>query len=187
LGQFLCDYSPIPTCCYSSPLLRARQTADYLIGQRGIPLQLQADLQELNAGILQGLTWPEAVARYPDLCHRLTQTRHYVPVPEAETLTAGRQRAGRWLAACLQQHQPGQTLWVVSHGGLMQHLVAVLLGCDRTWQIPIGHTALFEVWLAQTHWQGLGGDRFNPEWWQIRQFNVAPHLNVRTIDAIAKN
>lgn len=177
LADYLTEHSPTPTCCYSSPLLRATETACYLTAQGDIPLQLQADLQELHAGIFQGLTWAEAVARYPDLCHRLTHTLHYCPAPQAETLAAGRRRAEQWWRSCLQQHRPGQTLWVVSHGGLMQHLVASLLGCDRTWQITIGCTALFEFWLAQTTWQPLSEDRFNPEWWQIRQFNATPHLS----------
>ncbi|NEP16108.1 MAG: histidine phosphatase family protein [Leptolyngbya sp. SIO4C1] len=166
-----------PTHCYSSPLLRSRQTAAALTAAYPpLTVTLADPLQELHAGILQGLTWAEATVRYPDLCQRLMQQLDYWPVPQAEPLSAGRARAQRWLTDCLKQHQPGDVIWAVSHAGLMQHLIAAVLGCDRTWQIPIQHTAVFEFWLAQTAWTASDRNRFNPEFWQIRRFNDTAHL-----------
>ncbi|MEO0867177.1 MAG: histidine phosphatase family protein [Cyanobacteria bacterium J06642_11] len=173
LGQYLAT-QPSPTHLYSSPLERATETANVLASISGLAPQVTPLLQELHQGIFQGLTWSEASQRYPVLCRQLTTTLDYQPVPEAETLEAAHQRAVEWHHQLWQQHRPGDLLWVVSHGGFMQQLVGVILGCDRTWQIPIHNTAIFEFWLIGPNAQNP--DLHNPELWKIVKFNQTPHL-----------
>lgn len=166
-----------PSAIYSSPVLRAVQTADILTASFGQnSYQLSGDLQEIHQGIFQGLTWSEAQAQHPQLCHQLLSTRQWQPVPQAESLMTARSRAEAWVDQVLHQHQPGEIIWAISHAGIMQQIVSVILGCDRTWQIPIHHTARFEFWLSQTCWQTLGTNRFNPEYWILRRFNDYSHL-----------
>lgn len=180
----------LPTRCYSSSLLRATQTAQVLIERLGrvdasdrpkqIRLEKTEALQELHQGIFQGLTWAQAQASYPDICEQLLSSLSWQPIPQAESLVAARIRAKSWVKHVLKQHQLGDVVWAISHEGFLQQLVAVMMGCDRTWQIRIPHTAVFEFWLASTHhhnqWQQLEGDRFNPEYWILRRFNDCTHL-----------
>ncbi|WP_121968723.1 histidine phosphatase family protein [Leptolyngbya sp. BC1307] len=173
-----------PTYLYSSPLLRAMQTAHYLTEALQpqddfFKLQPDADLQEMHQGIFQGLTWTEAEAHYPGVCAQLMATLAWQPVPQAESITAARSRSQRWLDRVLSNHQPGDVIWTVSHEGLMQQLISVVMGCDRTWKIPIAHTAIFEFWLADTQWQRLTHDRYNPEYWRLHRFNDCTHLSDR--------
>ncbi|MBE9064432.1 histidine phosphatase family protein [cf. Phormidesmis sp. LEGE 11477] len=162
---------------YSSPLLRATQTADILTASSGQnTYRLSDHLQEIHQGVFQGLTWLEAQAQHPQLCRQLLGARQWQPVPKAESPDTARNRAVAWVNQVLCQHQPGESVWAISHAGIMQQLVAVILGCDRTWKISIHHTARFEFWLSQTHWQTLGTDRFNPEYWIVRRFNDYAHL-----------
>lgn len=163
-----------PTYLYSSPLQRAVQTATYLSDKIGCSLQQDADLQELHQGIFQGLTWAEASQRYPQVCAALTSSLDYQPVPGAETPMAAYQRAIGWYQTLWQRHGVGDVVWIVSHGGFLQHLMRVILGCDRTWQIPIRHTALFEIWLLAP--QLTQDNQHNPEYWKIIKFNETPHL-----------
>ncbi|MEM8810644.1 MAG: histidine phosphatase family protein [Cyanobacteria bacterium P01_G01_bin.38] len=175
LARYLQHQAEPPSHCYSSPLLRAVQTAKTLIKPYpGLAMSPLDSLQELHQGIFQGLTWAEATGRYPDLCHQLTSTLAYCPVPQAETLKGACHRAQQ-CAHELRQHQAGDVVWAISHGGFMQYLIAAILGCDRTWQLPIGHTAIFEFWLALNH-ENHAESRFNPECWQIKQFNNTEHL-----------
>ena len=162
--------------CYTSPLLRALQTAAILcapsVEQSALPMTVDTNLQEIHPGIFQGLTWAAAVARYPELCQRLCSQLDLVSIPEAESPVAARRRAAIWLTDCLGRHGPGETVWVVTHAGLLQHLVAEVLGCDRTWQMHISHTSRFEFWLANPG--APLGEHLNPERWQIRRFNQLP-------------
>jgi broad specificity phosphatase PhoE len=192
LSARLMQSSELPSHLYSSPLLRASQTTQYLtdaLKQMRHPYEIRQTiaLQEMHQGIFQGLTWAQAQATYPDLCAQLVSSLAWQPVPQAESPPAARSRAQQWMQCLLKQHQCGDVIWAVSHEGFLQQLISVVLGCDRTWKISIAPTAIFEFWLASTHPLGLGSmlgvssnrfdpDRFNPEHWILRRFNDCSHL-----------
>jgi broad specificity phosphatase PhoE len=186
-AQQLCDalmQSARPTHLYSSPLLRAIQTTEYLNAAlkqtssqhayRYVTAQMTS-LQEMHQGIFQGLTWPQAQATYPDLCAQLLSSLAWQPVPQAESLADARTRAELWMQHLLSVHQPGDVVWAISHEGFLQQLISVVLGCDRTWKMSIAPTAIFEFWLASTQ-AGFTTERFNPEHWILRRFNDYSHL-----------
>ncbi|MEL6157919.1 MAG: histidine phosphatase family protein [Cyanobacteria bacterium J06623_5] len=167
---------------YSSPLQRALQTSHVLLQDlhavtHPVQLQLADELKEIHPGIFQGLTWEEATAQYSDLCAHLLNSLSWYPVPQAESPTTARHRAEQWLSQLLKKHQTGHTIWIVSHAGFIQQMVSALMGCDRTWKIPIHHTAIFEFHLASTQWQTLSEDRYNPEYWKLQRFNDYTHLD----------
>jgi 2,3-bisphosphoglycerate-dependent phosphoglycerate mutase len=138
-----------------------------------------ADLAEFQAGVLTGLTWAEAEAQYPQLCAALMATPDWVPIPEAETPAQGRDRAQHFIQQLLSHHQ-GDDIWVISHHWILQHLIASLLGCDRTWQIPIPNTGLFEFEIDRDRWQQSDLESDLAPWtsdlWQIKRFGDRPHL-----------
>jgi len=174
-------HAQLPTHVYTSPLLRAAQTAQPLTealqqANHSFTSCQMNGLKEIDQGIFQGMTWPQAQMAYPEICTRLLSSLAWQPVPGAESPTAARERASNWISHLLNTHQPGETIWVVSHEGILQHIIAALLGCDRTWRTKIAHTAIFEFWLAASQWQHLAHNRFNPEYWQIRRFNDSSHL-----------
>lgn len=143
-------------------------------------LTLSPLLQEFDAGILTGLTWSEARQQYPDLCQRLETCPDWVPIPQAETPLQGRQRAAQFIEQLLHVHDSGQAIWVVSHQWILEHLVAALLGCDRTWQATMPNTALFEFWLDRDRWYLDTMSRHISDHWQIKRFNDCPHMNSPT-------
>ena len=189
LSSALAAAAVLPTHLYSSPLLRAQQTATEIAAalrqiNHAFLYQETAALQELHPGIFQGLTWPQAQAKYPDLCAQLMATLTWQPIPEAESPTTARQRAKSWFKHILESHAAGDVVWAVSHEGFLQHLISVVMGCDRTWQIRIAHTAIFEFWLFQptpdddlTYHESLQANRFNSAFWMLRRFNDCHHLN----------
>lgn len=189
LSVALSSSETLPTHLYSSPLLRATQTAaaiTHSLAQcdHAFCYQETLALQELHAGIFQGLTWLQAEAAYPDLCQQLMATLKWQPIPEAETLLAARGRAKSWIEHVLHSRVAGDVVWMVSHEGFMQQLISVVMGCDRTWQIRIPHTAIFEFWLSHpavnsslSEADASFADRFNSECWIIRRFNDCKHLS----------
>lgn len=52
---------------FSSDLLRARQTAELIVGKRSIPLQFAPELREVNVGEAEGLNQEEMIERFGEL------------------------------------------------------------------------------------------------------------------------
>lgn len=76
---------------YSSPLLRARMTAEALFP--GHAITLLDDLTEIGGGLWDGLAWSEIETRWPDLAARRVQDWWSELPPGAEPRSAIEQRA----------------------------------------------------------------------------------------------
>jgi len=198
----------IPSHVYSSPLKRAAQTTQILlehfqaaplpaavsdlidgsvtpldlpeVSTKRIALTYADELKEFQNGIFQGLTWAEAMAKYPDLCRNLEASPDWIQIPQAESLEAARQRAKQFIETVLHRHQNGDRLWIVTHSWILQHLIAELMGCDRSWRLRARNTALFEFWVDQARWHRSDHNRFNTDLWQVRRFNDCHHLQSGT-------
>jgi broad specificity phosphatase PhoE len=165
-----------PTHVYTSPLRRSQQTAEIAIAALAelghlMSLQVSPGLQEIGLGIFQGLRWDEACDRYPALCAQLEQSSHWLGIPGAESPVEIHQRAVQFLKMLRDRHSQADQLWIFSHGGFLQYLVAAILGCDRVWGLSIPNTAVFEFELGPEEWLEQEGDRWNPTLWKIHQFN----------------
>ncbi len=58
------------TCIYSSPLIRARQTAEVYADRVGLPIVESDDLKELNAGLWEGHLYRDLPVLFPET-HRI--------------------------------------------------------------------------------------------------------------------
>jgi broad specificity phosphatase PhoE len=162
-----------PTHFYCSPLQRCLDTASVLAGLWQVEPVAWDDLQEIDVGIVQGLTWDEAKRKYPniDLGERGT-----ISVPGAELLQTRKERAERVVRTVLRNHDDDAVVLMVSHGGILIHIIAALLGSPRCWEIDIGNTAVFDFQVDSTRWDESGDALLNPELWRIDRFNDASHL-----------
>ncbi|NET37690.1 MAG: histidine phosphatase family protein [Cyanothece sp. SIO1E1] len=142
-----------------------------------IGIKLADELKEFQNGIFQGLTWAEARHRYPDLCHRLETTPDWLPIPEAESLRSGRARARQFIQHLMVDHTNNDHIWIITHSWILQHLIAELLGCDRSWRFRADNTALFEFQVDHSRWYRADQNCFNTDLWQILRFNETQHLN----------
>ena len=193
-----------PSQVYTSPLKRAAQTTQILVDyfltaplpaavsdlidatamsgdsgegiSRKIPVQLADELKEFQNGIFEGLTWAEAVSRYPDLCHRLESSPDWILIPGAESLEDARSRSRRFIQMLLQRHGNGDRIWIVTHSWILQHLIAELMSSDRSWRLRAHNTALFEFWIDRGRWDRTDQNRFNTDLWQVYRFNDCQHL-----------
>ncbi|GLZ47491.1 hypothetical protein Acsp06_36760 [Actinomycetospora sp. NBRC 106375] len=97
----------------SSPLMRARQTAEPIAGVLGLGVTVDDRLTETDFGTWEGLTFAEASARDPEV-HRawLADTSVSPPQGESFDLVAGRVNAA---LDDLLRRWPGQTVVLVSH------------------------------------------------------------------------
>jgi broad specificity phosphatase PhoE len=150
----------------SSPLSRARETAEILAGVLGLPVETDPIWVELDFGKLSGLTVEEIHRIQPPS----TFSGPYDAVgPDGESYFELFLRAGRALQLLLQR-PPGKYL-VVSHGGLLGMLMYAVVGITpqagrqgirfrlgntgftRLVYEPADHRWLLETFNDHSHWK----------------------------------
>jgi alpha-ribazole phosphatase len=111
---------------YASPRSRALESARILAAGRSCPFEAVPDLREMDFGDFEGLTYDEIAARYSDLYRRWMETPTEVTFPNGEAFADMRVRVLRAVDA-IRRERPGQTVMVVSHGGVNRILIAQAL------------------------------------------------------------
>ncbi len=89
------------------------------------------------------------------------------------------QRRGRALRAVrrlISDHSNEDKVLAFTHGGIIQHLFAVLMDSERLWGMSVRNTALFEFTLDVDRWHQDGSAITNSTLWRIHRFNDASHL-----------
>jgi len=123
---------------YSSDLLRALETAQAVARGCDRPITTDAGLRERGFGIFEGLSYDEINQRWPEQALRWRQRDPDFGAEGGETLRAFSQRAVDTVARLAALH-PGETIAIVSHGGVMDCLyraaARVALDAPRSWQL----------------------------------------------------
>jgi broad specificity phosphatase PhoE len=114
----------------TSPLRRARQTAEPVSAALGVPVVTHEGLLETDFGEWDGLTFAEARDRDPEL-HRSWLGDETVPPPGGESFAAVGRRIGL-LRDELVAAYPGQTLLLVSHVTPIKMLLRMALGAGSS-------------------------------------------------------
>jgi phosphoserine phosphatase len=132
---------------YSSPLERARRTAEIVAGELALPLTLVDDLRELSLGEWEGRAIDEIRALPGDPYARWVRdpVRHFPP--GAEPLSAVQERALRAVEAIAAAHPDGDDVLVVSHGGVISAYLAHWLGLPLSsiWRLTLGNGSVSRV------------------------------------------
>ena len=110
----------------TSPLRRARSTAEEVAVLTGIDVVEHPGLIENDFGDWEGLTFTEASQRDPDL-HRAWLSDITVPAPGGESFAQVAERISRTKAELLERY-PGQTVVLVSHVTPIKTLLQDALG-----------------------------------------------------------
>jgi alpha-ribazole phosphatase len=111
------------TSIYTSPRSRAREGASILAATVSRPFEVIEDLREIDFGDFEGLTYDEIAVRYPDVYRDWMEKPTEVLFPNGESFPAMRTRVVRAFNAIQRKHD-GQTIAVVSHGGVNRILLA---------------------------------------------------------------
>jgi broad specificity phosphatase PhoE len=155
---------------YSSPLRRARRTAEAIGGLTGHTPRLLDDLREMFFGELDGRPFEELREAYAHLLEadENSAVEDFV-WPSGESRSGFRQRVLRVMNHIAQRHA-GQAVGIVTHGGVIATLMTILHGESsanwRKWVVPnaslteivwdpIGHTGAVLRHGDATHLEGL--------------------------------
>ncbi len=166
-----------PTHIYTSPLRRVDETARIASSNMEIPIKTWDDLMEHDVGAFSGLSWAELEERFPETLREFSETRNLDIVEGAETHDEITDRAERVVDRLISEHDNADRVLVFSHGGILTHVIARLLGTDRLWFLSIRNTAVFEFSVDVDSWHMDGPTRINGNLWHIHRFNDASHLN----------
>jgi broad specificity phosphatase PhoE len=111
---------------WSSPLRRARETAEAIAAATGLQLRIDDELRELHAGIFQGHLWADLEARFPEAVAqwRSGDADFAIPGGESRAQLAARGRAALERLAA----RPARGMIVVAHGGILTAALGSLVG-----------------------------------------------------------
>lgn len=140
---------------YTSPLSRARDTADACARVLGVESRAVDDLREIGLGAWEGETVDAIVAREADAYRRWLDAPVEHPPPGGEPLVTLAERVRRTLDALAASHAGGRIL-VVSHGGAIGSVLCTWLGrpLNAIWSLRLDNASVTRVVLPAGHLLG---------------------------------
>jgi len=117
---------------FTSPLTRARQTADLIASESGIEVVEDERLRERSGGLMEGTTEPERQQKWGPQWRELD-----LQFETAENVVA---RGLEFINEQVQKN-PNQRLIVVSHGSFIKRIIVALME-DDSYTIKIDNTSL---------------------------------------------
>ena len=135
-----------PAAVYSSPLTRARQTAELIAQPLGLEVRLHEGLTDINYGAWQGLRTQEVRARWFKMLTLWNSRPHQAVIPGGETLAAVRTRALQAVEDIVAAH-PQALVVVVGHAVVNRLILLRALGWsyERFWELPQKNCSLCVV------------------------------------------
>lgn len=161
-------YPLAPVAIYSSPLARARETAEAIATRTNLAVEIQPGLREQSYGSWERLTADEARQRDPKRFAAWSAGQRIAP-PAGETLSAVRQRVVACVCELAERHM-GVTVVLVAHVGPIKALLCTALGLPlsgsrRFWIDPASYSVV--DWRVTTDGQQRS---------LVRGVNVVSHL-----------
>lgn len=128
---------------YSSPLARAKGTAEAIAALHGLEVIIIDGLKDLCFGEWQGVSHQVVQEQYPELYRNWVEEPHMVTFPDGESLGALQSRAVEAVKRIVLKH-PEEIIVMVSHRVVNRVLICGLVGIDlsRFWQIGQDTTAI---------------------------------------------
>lgn len=115
---------------YSSPQVRARESARVIAQKCGLFVEIENDFAELDFGDFEGLAYDEVERRFPEIYRKWMTAPTEVEFPNGESFAQMQARVLR-AANNLRQRHEGETCLFVSHGGVNRIILAEALGIEN--------------------------------------------------------
>jgi broad specificity phosphatase PhoE len=142
---------------YSSPILRARQTAQVVSETLGIPVEVTEALREWNVGIYEGTTDPKGWELHSSVqrdwfLHNKPESK----MPGGESLIEIRDRFVPFIDGLIQRYKDSdRNILCVAHGGLyMAMLPVIFMNVDHAFADELGYPHTLPT-VADVHADGL--------------------------------
>jgi broad specificity phosphatase PhoE len=116
--------------CYSSPLQRARATAEAIAAPHNLKVTTDERLMEMDQGDLEGMKGEDMRRDYGELLKGWTDDPSNLRIPGGETLVELQERAWAAVADLLNTHQQDKTVLVVSHSFTIRTIICKAIGLE---------------------------------------------------------
>jgi broad specificity phosphatase PhoE len=114
-------------CCYSSPMLRALQTATIVAAPHGLSPMPIDHLTECDVGDWEGLDWPTIRQRHPEAHDRFISRPGDSGYPGGESFNDVYRRVHATIDELFARHE-GESILIVGHHVVNRTYLAGLLG-----------------------------------------------------------
>jgi broad specificity phosphatase PhoE len=130
-------------CFYTSPLLRARHTAEIIADGRNVPVASDRAFIDLDYGEWTEFWDAEARAKFKDLYRLWEKSPHLVRFPGGETLDEARKRSVTRLFEIAERHAQ-ETICLVSHRVILKLLLCEANGLPTSafWDVQLDTGAI---------------------------------------------
>lgn len=128
---------------YTSPLKRAKETAEIIIGSRSVTWIEEPRIQEISFGKYEGLCCGKTGFNIPDktFLNFFHDTVHYQVPPKGESFEAVIKRTGSFLEELIgKKEYSGKTILVSTHGCALKAILA-----------NVNHTPVAQFWGEGVH------------------------------------
>jgi broad specificity phosphatase PhoE len=134
---------------YASDLGRAWETARLIAEKCGLKVIPEPRLRELKFGILEGLTFEEAQAQYPEMIAAWLGDFNRPP-EGAETIDLFNARVVSLMEDLKLEHDE-QVVLLVGHGGSLSEILRIALGLSpaKRWYLEMENASLTELLIAE--------------------------------------
>jgi len=116
---------------YSSPRRRARQSAEFLGKAKGLAVEILDGLCEIDFGDFEGLTYEEIEKQYPERYQRWMTRPTETHFPGGESFAQMQTRVIATTSKLCERHK-GESIAIISHGGVNRIILAEALGMPPT-------------------------------------------------------
>ncbi|MDY6906612.1 MAG: histidine phosphatase family protein [Chloroflexota bacterium] len=120
-----------PDAIFSSPLRRARETAELIARHHTVDVELDSGLMELNAGDMEGFTYPQMVEGYSEFMKSWIEDATSMELPGGESLHQVQQRAWQVVERIRQRYADGVVV-LVSHNFVILSIICQALDMPLT-------------------------------------------------------
>jgi len=162
-AQKLCRYfdGQALAAIYVSEYQRTRQTIEPVAQQLRLTPVIDARLNEIDNGRLDGMTDEQIQQAYPEIWQAFLSRSADFRFPEGETGAEAQRRIAEFLEEKRQQHA-GENIILVSHEGLIRLLMCTIL------DLPV-----YKRWNFHYDFCGIMEIAYQPEYaiWKLLRFN----------------
>ncbi|NLG05787.1 MAG: histidine phosphatase family protein [Clostridia bacterium] len=113
---------------YTSPQLRAKETADILSELLEIPATVMDGLKELSLGSWEGMSWSQVKEQKQDEFSQWDHNRRYAKIPGGESYQLVLERTLHAIRQIMEQEN--EDVLIVSHSGVIMTLLSYVYQTD---------------------------------------------------------